>query len=236
MGIVTQIQVGMPKKYGTEDAKNVFDKPWESAVFKEKVDGPIWVSKTNLAGDGQADLINHGGEEKAVFAFAREHYPYFEEKLQMDLPYGAFGENLTIDHLNEKMICIGDIVQIGEVILQVSQPRQPCWKMARRWRVKDLALQLQQTGFTGWYYRVLKEGYIEANQEIILQERLYPEWTIKRCNEIMHLEKNNYTAAEQLANCPYLAKSWKDTLYQRVTTKQSKDPTKRLYGNLKAEL
>lgn len=236
-GIITQIQIGMPKKYGSKNASNPFDRPWESGVFKEKIVGPVWVSKTNLSGDGQADLVHHGGKEKAVFAFAKMHYPYFQEKLQKrKLPYGAFGENLTIENLNEKTVCIGDTVEIGEVILQVAQPRQPCWKMARRWRIKDLALQLQQTGFTGWYYRVLKEGFIEQGQQMILKDRPFPEWSLARCNEVMHVDQENFEAAAELASCPYLAESWKKTLTQRIESKQVKDSRFRLYGNLGAEL
>ena len=91
---------------------------------------------------------------------------------------GAFGENLAVQHLTEDEICIGDVYQVGETIVQVSQPRQPCWKPARRWKIKDLALQLQQKGMTGWYFRVLKEGAIQTGDILLLQERSFPEWTV----------------------------------------------------------
>jgi MOSC domain-containing protein YiiM len=232
-GRLLQIQIGLPKKYGSMDATNPFDRPWESGIYKDKIDGAVWVSKMNVIGDGQADTINHGGVDKAVFAFAAEHYPYFKKKLQKEfLPYGAFGENLTVENQSEKTICIGDTVEIGEVILQVSQPRKPCWKLARRWQVKDLALQLQQTGFTGWYYRVLQEGSIKSGQPIKLLERPCPKWTLQRCNVVMHMEKDNDEASQELANCKYLAKNWTDTLHDRVTTKEMPiNSYKRLYGS-----
>lgn len=231
-GKLLQIQIGLPQKYGSKNAENPFDRPWESGICKEKIDGAVWVSKLNVHGDGIADTVNHGGVDKAVFAFAAEYYPYFKEKLQKgNLPYGAFGENLTIEEISEKTICIGDTVEIGEVVIQVSQPRKPCWKLARRWRVKDLALQLQQTGFTGWYYRVIKEGYIEAGQSIKLLERPYPEWTLQKCNDIMYSKEENRGITAELANCKYLADVWKETLSRRLTAKEIQtNSKKRLYG------
>lgn len=95
--------------------------------------------------------------------YPADHYPYWREALNLPvLPFGAFGENLTVEGLIEAMVCIGDIWTVGGATLQVSQPRQPCWKLARRWQVKTLALQVQQTGWTGCYFRVLGEGTLSA--------------------------------------------------------------------------
>jgi MOSC domain-containing protein YiiM len=157
------IQVGMPTSYGSEDAANVHDKPWTTGFFKQPIEGLVFVGKTNIAGDGQADLYNHGGVDKAVLAYSADHYPKWREELRLpEMPHGAFGENLTIAGLNEGSVCIGDIFRIGPVTFEVSQPRQPCWKLARRWRMHELTGLVVRNGRSGWYLRVLEEGWIEA--------------------------------------------------------------------------
>jgi MOSC domain-containing protein YiiM len=113
-----------------------------------------------------------GGVEKAVLAYAAEHYPSWRSPLNLpDLSYGAFGENFTVANQTEPSICIGDIYDIGEAQVQASQPRQPCWKLSRRWRIRNLALQVQTTGQTGWYFRVLKEGIVAPGMELVLRDR-----------------------------------------------------------------
>src|ERR1700722_16927674 len=129
--MLTSVQVGMPRNYGFEDAADTHDKPWTTGFFKAPVDGPIFVGTTNLAGDGQADLKNHGGVDKAVLAYSADHYPRWRDELRLPgMPFGAFGENLTIAGLKEELVCIRDIFRVGTVTFEVSQPRQPCWKLA----------------------------------------------------------------------------------------------------------
>lgn len=129
-----------------------------------------------------------------------------------DFPYGAFGENFTIIGQTESSVCIGDIYNFGEAQIQVSQPRQPCWKLSRRLQIRDLTLQVQKNGLTGWYFRVLKEGEIKPNLPLILQDRPYPQWTITRANQIMHQEQSNKESVANLAACPLLASNWQVTL------------------------
>ena len=189
------------------------DRPWVTSFFKDPVDGPVWLGLTNLAGDGQADLENHGGPDKAVLAYAAAHYPLWRAELgRPDLPYGAFGENFTIAGLTEATVCIGDVYAIGEARVQVSQPRQPCWKIARRWRIKDLTARVRETGRTGWYLRVLTEGYVEPGLPVTLIERPYPQWTVARATEIMHRRREAPAAAAELAACPLLSTAWRETL------------------------
>src|SRR5271168_3238374 len=118
--ILNSIQLGTPKNYGSEDAVDAHDKPWTTGFFKTPVEGPIFVGTTNLAGDGQSDLVNHGGVDKAVLAYSAEHYPKWRAELSIpDMPCGAFGENLTIVGLSEESVCIGDIYRIGPVTFEV---------------------------------------------------------------------------------------------------------------------
>jgi MOSC domain-containing protein YiiM len=228
---ILSIQVGLPKSLGVTGAPDPMDRPWSTGFFKKPIQGEVWLGSTNLAGDGQADLKYHGGVEKAVLAYAAEHYPSWQARLKLpDLSYGAFGENFTVADQTESSVCIGDIYDIGEAQVQVSQPRQPCWKLSRRWRIRDLAFQVQTTGQTGWYFRVLKEGMVEAGMKLVLRDRPFPQWTIARANQIMHHELNNREASAALANCPLLAVNWQRTLSNRAARNVNPDPVPRLWG------
>lgn len=214
---VLSIQVGLPQTYGSEGAADPMDRPWSTGFFKTPIEGTVWVGETHLAGDGQADLENHGGREKAILAYAADHYSWWRSHLNLpDLPYGGFGENLTVAEQDENSVCVGDTYALGEVRLQVSQPRQPCWKLSRRWRIQDLAVQVQKNGRSGWYFRVLQPGYIEAGQPLVLQERPHPEWTIALANRVMHHQRSDRAAAAALAACPLLSDSWRDPLLRRA--------------------
>ncbi|WP_310442435.1 MOSC domain-containing protein [Sulfurimonas sp.] len=164
---IVSIQIGKINSYGDKNSKEFLDKYWESAFFKEVTDGKIWVGKTGLAGDEVADKVHHGGLEKAVFANSYENYGEWAEFLALDtIPFGALAENLTISELHESSVCLGDIHKIGSALLQVSQPRKPCWKIAKRWSNKKFTNEIYKTGLTGWYYRVLQEGFVEAGNEV----------------------------------------------------------------------
>lgn len=209
------IQVGTPQTHGHADATEPMDKPWVSGFFKSVVAGPVQVTRTQISGDGQADLVNHGGPDKAINVYPSEHLHYWQAELGLPLPPGAFGENFTVAGSLESDVCVGDVFRVGEVIVQVSQPRQPCWKLARRWRIKDLAARVERTGFTGWYLRVLQEGVVEAPAEFTLLERPHPEWSVALANEIMHHRKDDREAAHALAQCPALSASWITSLSRR---------------------
>lgn len=220
------IQVGMPQTLNTEDDL----RPWTTGFIKTRVAGPVWLGPTNLAGDRQADLVHHGGPDKAVCVYSTAHYPYWRENLGRPLEFGSFGENFSIHGLGEADVCIGDVWAIGDAVVQVSQPRQPCWKLARRWGVKDLALRVQQTGRTGWYFRVLREGAVAAGNRLTLVGRPEPAWTVARANELMHHQKTDYTRAAELAAVPTLSSSWRTTLQTRAEQHTPSDPSPRLNG------
>ncbi len=225
--VIDSIHVGMPRSMPG-------DKPWESGFLKGSITESLWLGTTNLEGDGQADLAHHGGPHKAVCVYPDAHYPYWRNQLRMpDLLGGDFGENFTISGLTEHDVCIGDIWSIGEATVQVSQPRQPCWKLARRWDIKDLAYQVQQTGFTGWYFRVLTEGLVQRGMKIELDERRWEDWTVAVANQIMHHDKHNRKSAAKLAAVPTLSPSWHATLTKRAEHDIQPDEAKRL-GNPEA--
>ena len=228
---ILSIQVGLPKKIGLVGAPLPMDRDWTSGFYKQKVSGPVRVGRTNLEGDGQADLAVHGGPDKAINIYPSEHYDYWKHDLGLEsFPSGAFGENLTLAGATEADVCLGDIFESGEqgVRLQISQPRQPCWKLARRWKIKDLSARVDRTGKTGWYFRVLREGILTAGDVLHLVERPYPEWPITATNRILNSTDDNFAETAQLADCPALAEILKKGLSRRVATRSPADSSGRL--------
>ena len=216
-GTLVSIQVGTPQDYGHENASDPHDLPWTTSFFKSVVNGPVFARATNLDGDRQADLESHGGLDKAVLAYSADHYPRWRDELAMpEMPHGAFGENLTIAGLDEESVCIGDRYRIGAATFEVSQPRQPCWKLARRWRMLKLTALVVNNGRSGWYFRVLEEGSIEAGMPVSLLERPNPEWTVARANQIMHHHKSDLALTLELAAVPRLSKAWARGLSERA--------------------
>ncbi len=215
--VLRSIQLGTPTSYGQENAADPHDQPWTTGFFKTPVEGRVFAGTTNLAGDGQADLKHHGGVDKAVLAYSADHYPRWRDELGIpDMPHGAFGENLTIGGLSEQSVCIGDVLRIGTVLFEVSQPRQPCWKLARRWRMHELTPTMVRNGRSGWYLRVLDQGWIEAGMPVELIARPNPAWPITRAHEIMHHRKTDVALAIELADLPELAGSWVKELRERA--------------------
>lgn len=225
---VVDLRVGLPRQLGTSGAD---ERPWSTGSFKEPVAGPIWLGRTNLAGDGQADLKNHGGPDKAVCTYPAVHYADWQNELgNPNFGYGAFGENLTVDGMSEPNVCIGDVFRVGTARIQVSQPRQPCWKLSRRWGIKDLALRVQASGRTGWYLRVLEEGEVAAGNLLVLLDRSFPKWTVARANAVMHDRTADHETVAALAACPTLSARWRATLATRRDGGAGADPRRRLEG------
>jgi Uncharacterized protein conserved in bacteria len=230
---VISLQVGLPQCMTSAEFLDQSGslQEWTTGFFKQSTTEPIWLGTLNLAGDGQADLVNHGGLDKAVNVYPHEHYAYWEHTVGLTpLPMGGFGENLTTQGLLEQDVCIGDVFQLGEATVQISQPRQPCWKLARYWRIKDLAVRVQETGRTGWYFRVLTEGHVQAGKKLVLQERRYPQWTVSAANQVMHHLVQDRQAAQELSDCKALSSRWREKLRQRALTGAPESTSPRLNG------
>lgn len=195
------IQVGRPQYITTKG------RSWFSGYIKEEVPGPVFVGRTNLDGDGQADLRHHGGPDRAVLAYSAEHYPRWAAELApVVLPHGGLGENLTISGQDESTVCVGDIYAVGpEVVLQVSQPRMPCANIARRWEVDDLTERVLRSGRSGWYLRVIKEGEVAPGMEVRLLERPHPEWPVEQAFAAIRDRHQDREPARRLAACPALS-------------------------------
>jgi len=223
---VRGVQVGLPR-----DRLDARGRAWRSGFAKESVVGRVRLGREQLAGDGQADRDNHGGPDKALCVYPHAHYPGWVEVLGTPLPLGAFGENLTIDGATEHDVCIGDTYRLGNATVQVSQPRSPCWKLARHWDVKDLAVRVQRTGRTGWYLRVLEEGELAAGGELELLARPHPDLTVAEANRVRHHDRGDLDAARALVACAALADGWRGRLARRLDTGDSSEETgARLHG------
>lgn len=207
---IVSINVGKPQPLLYEGGEV------QSGIVKQETSGPLYLTKLNFEGDGQADLKYHGGPDKAVCVYSWEHYPYWVEKMNRQLGHAAFGENLTVAGMLEPDVCIGDIYQLGEAVVQVTQPRQPCHKLAKLYHLKELPVWVQDSGYTGFYFRVLEEGLVTKEEPIRLLERNRHEISVQFANQIMHHDKHNLEAIERILQVEELSGNWRKTFSKRL--------------------
>ena len=201
---LVSVAVGRPSVIGQNRHGDVV-----SGIAKREVPGPtVTVRTTNIDGDGQADLRNHGGIDKAVYCYPRQHRQFWIEQLGYDRSEAPFGENLSILGIDEHEACIGDIWAWGDVRLQVSQPRWPCYKLAIHVGHPDMVRRFVAAGRSGWYLRVLAEGEAPVSGEITLLKRDPARLTITEC---YRANRGELSAAERerVLSHPLLAAAWK---------------------------
>ncbi|MGM0882755.1 MAG: MOSC domain-containing protein [Bacillota bacterium] len=187
-----------------------------SGIFKKSSQHDHSLSFTGLQGDGQGDTVHHGGADKAVCVYFEQRYSHWRELFHSPFEYGAFGENFTLSNWTENDLCIGDIVEAGEIRLQVSQPRQPCYKLGLRHQLPELPELVQKQGYTGFYFRVLREGVVRAGLEFTVTQRHPARKTIMEANRIMYIDKDDIQGIRELLSVQELAKSWQDQLGGRL--------------------
>src|SRR5579883_938054 len=206
----------------------------QSCINKRPIAPPWRILRTGLAGDSQADLRHHGGPEKALHHYPRDHYAAWIEEdpeLARALTHpGAFGENLSTFGIDENAICIGDVFAAGNALIQVSQGRQPCWKLNLRFNRDDMARRVQQSGRAGWYYRVLREGTIKPGDTLELVERPRSEWPLSRLYAILYHNPLDLGELSQMAQLPELSHSFRALAARRIATRAVEDQTARLGG------
>ncbi|MDK1004514.1 MOSC domain-containing protein [Bacillus subtilis] len=187
----------------------------ETGIMKRPAESAVMLYRENFEGDGQADLVNHGGPDKAVCVYPAEHYPFWEEFLSRPLSNAAFGENLTVAGLTEENVCIGDVFKLDEAVVQVSQPRQPCVKLAKKFGVKEMVLKVQQTGYTGFYFRVLEEGRVSPGANLELLSRGEKGISVQFANRINYHDAKNLTAIELILSEAALSESWRASFMKK---------------------
>ncbi|SEB01771.1 MOSC domain-containing protein [Paraburkholderia sartisoli] len=197
----------------------------ESAIGKKPVGHRVWLGETGLDGDEQAERKHHGGPEKAMLHYAFDHYDAWRNewpatpagRTLLDA-CGAFGENISTLGMTESTVCVGDVYRIGGALVQVSQPRNPCWKLNLRFSREDMSRRVQDTRRTGWYYRVLEAGEMGAGDTIERLARPHPEWTVGRLLRVLYVDRDDRAALEGMANLDTLTASWRATATKRLAS------------------
>ena len=205
-----------------------------SAIDKRPLAGAVHIGELGLEGDEQGDLRVHGGVDKAVHQYAFDHYTAWRQDLGV-LPLlqapGAFGENISTRGLTEADVCLGDRFVLGDALLEVSQGRQPCWKLNDRFGIPDIARRVQDSGRSGWYYRVLEPGTVQAGDALELLARPHPHWPLPRLAELLYrrtLDRGELAAALELPLVP----SWRAVFARRLEQGGTESWASRLGGPL----
>ncbi len=215
------VQVGTPHRYDHQEPDGTA-LPWATSFVREPSPGRRWLFTTHLDGNAQADTKNHGKPDQAVLLYAAAQYPRWRAELDRpEIGPGGFAENFTLDGVTEATARVGDTYQIGEARIQVTGPRYPCYKIARRWGIPNLNGLVAATGRTGWYCRVLQQGWIEPGLPLLLVDRPYPAVTIALVNDFGHARNHDLAAAEALAACPLLPAFWQRLVVARAAGRES---------------
>jgi len=195
----------------------------------------VLLRRIGFEGDAQGDTVRHGGPEKAVHHYPFDHYAEWTSEIGphvlLDQP-GAFGENVSTTGLAEADVAIGDIFRLGRALVQVSQGRQPCWKLNERFADVRMARRVQESGRAGWYYRVLEEGVVAPGDLLTLVERGEEDWTVHRIWHHFYVDTMNTDALRQIADLPALAQGWRDHAVKRLATRRVEDWSRRLDSSI----
>ena len=188
-----------------------------TGIFKKPVSGKVQVHRLNLEGDGQADLRVHGGEDKAVYAYPAEHYAPWQSELGRELPFGQFGENLTVEGMLEDEVGIGDIFRIGTTLFQVSQPRTPCHKLGIRVDSRAFPRRFLESGRSGFYLRVLEKGELESGETVHLESREKDRFTVREVCRLLDSEPADLSRMRQAAELAALSAGWRNQFRLRLS-------------------
>ena len=220
---VISVNVGQPREVIWKGRKVM------TGIFKEPVTGRVAVRRLNLEGDRQADLTVHGGPDKAIYAYPAEYYDYWKEQFpQMELPWGMFGENLTISGLSEETVYIGDRFQVGSAQLVVTQPRLPCYKLGLKFGRDDILKRFLQSGLTGFYFAVLKEGEVAAGDLISLLQRDEGQVKVADITRLYHQDKHNLDLLRRVLAVESLPEGWRSYFWQRLSKLTSSAATDKI--------
>lgn len=198
-----------------------------TGIFKHELLMPAWLGREGLAGDAQADRRVHGGPDKALHQFPQAHYArlgeIFPEARELLLS-GSIGENLSVPGWDETNVCIGDRFRLGDAIVEVSQPRSPCWKIESRYGVEGMARWMEETGSVGWYFRVVDEGSVEPGCTLELLARPSPDVTVARLLTTWSEHRPTPESLLELAQTPGLSDNWTYKLRKRHASLLKLDP------------
>jgi MOSC domain-containing protein YiiM len=207
---IVSLNIGRPKEL-VHGAQTV-----QSAIARQPVTHALELGLNSFVGDQVADRQHHGGPDKAVNVYALEHYAHWEDRLGRVLERPAFGENFTVQGLLETHVCIGDSFKVGSSVVQVSQPRVPCFKPAALHGEPRLTKWMLDSGFTGWYFRMLEPGQVSPGDELVPTDRSRAGVTVQEANRVMHHDQHDREGLERLLAVPELALAWRRPLQMRL--------------------
>ncbi len=200
---VVLLNVGLPRTVQWRD------QPVTTGIFKSPVEGPVALRKHNLDGDQQADLSVHGGPTKAVYVYPIQHYMYWRDELpDVDFGWGHFGENLTVDGMDEDSICIGDEFSVGTARLVVTEPRMPCSKLSVRFGRADMPKLFLKSRRTGFYFGVVEEGELQAGDAIELLSKHPDGLAVADVTSLYTTERGNIALLKKAISVAALPESW----------------------------
>jgi len=212
MAELVSLNVGIPREVDTPRGAVT------TAVFKTPTDRRLRVEPHNVQGDRQADLISHGGENKAVYGYPIEHYPLWSEELdRTDLEHGQFGENLTTRGLLEREVRLGDVFSIGTTFLQISQPRVPCFKLGIRMGDPGFVRTFLRSGRLGFYFRIVEPGELGVGDAIHRVERGATDITVYELWELCFGDGSDLDRMKLALAIPTLADEWRRPLLAKVS-------------------
>jgi MOSC domain-containing protein YiiM len=210
---VISVNVGLPREVSANG------QPVLTGIFKQPVEGRVAVRRLNLDGDRQADLSVHGGPDKAVYAYPAQHYDFWRGELPgVELPFGMFGENVTVEGLREDEVNLGDRFRIGSAEFQVTQPRLPCYKLGLKFGRADMVKRFLHSRRTGFYLRVVKEGELGAGDAIARLHRDPGNVTVADITRLYAFERNNAELLRRVLDLPALPEDWRAYFREKTST------------------
>ncbi len=187
----------------------------QTGIYKYPVEKPIFLGLEDVENDHVIDRRYHGGIDKACYLYSADHYSYWKKFYpDLEMPWGMFGENLTVEGLHEAEINIGDIFKIGEAVVQATQPRQPCYKLGIRFGDQKMVKQFVDSGFAGVYVRVLEKGFVRTNDEMVLVEKKVS-LSVMNVFELLYSPTFRKEAVGQAVNDVFIAESCRNDLLKR---------------------
>ncbi|MCR8645995.1 MOSC domain-containing protein [Paenibacillus sp. N1-5-1-14] len=196
-------------------------KVYQSAIKKQPVETPLFLSKLGFIEDEQA-YEHHGGENKAVCVYPYDHYDYWRPTFKNMVESALFGENLTVAGLTEDKAHIGDTFSFGDAIVQISEPRNPCYKLAAKYEIPSLIVQVRNTGYTGFLMRVLKEGMVSVHDQLTLIERVSDDVSVALVNDVKFHDCFNPNKVEKVLQVKELSESIRSALQEQYETGKKK--------------
>ena len=213
---ILSLNVGLPREVSWQG------KLVTTGIFKEPVKGPVMLRTLNLDGDQQADLTVHGGVNKAVYAYPSEHYAYWRTELPgVDLPWGMFGENFTIEGLLEEAVYIGDRFGVGAAEVMVTEPRMPCFKLGIKFGRADIIKRFLASRRTGFYFAVVREGLVGAGDSVKLIGREQADISVADITRLYSFERDDVKALRRAIEVDALPQSWKGYFQHQLKKQMS---------------